>query len=157
MAKTSSHLELGVLAGEAAEACSLLAGADPAEREAAEALAVDRVRQLLQAIGFGVHRIASGSGRVRGSEPAFRVESVADYVVRDARRAAGLARSRAAKSQTGLCTPEPLEEDAMGVLLDLLDLEVSASDLEGVVDVIGFERHARALTASERSGGARRR
>ncbi len=40
----------------------------------------------------------------------------------------------------------------MGVLLDLLDLEVPASELSGVIDTIGFERNARSLTASERSG-----
>lgn len=113
---------------------------------------MDRAKELLQALGFGIHRAASGIGNVRGGEPAFRIESVADYVVRDVRRAAGVARSRAAKSQAGLCTPEPLEEDPMGVLLDLLDLEVPASELSGVIDTIGFERNARSLTASERSG-----
>ncbi len=152
-AVVNEQADLTVLAEEAAEACSLLAAADSAERGAAEALVVERVRELLSALGFGVHRVVSGGGKARGSEPAFRIESVADYV-RDVRRAAGLARSRAAKSQTGLCTAEPLEEDAMGVLLDLLDLEVPASELEGVVDTIGFERNARSLTASERLGGA---
>lgn len=92
---------------------------------------------------------ATGVSTAR-SHAAFRIDTSADYVVRDRRRAAGIARARSRDRGVGLCTPEPLEDDPMGILVDLIDLEVPISELSGVVDVLRFERDARALSASER-------
>lgn len=87
-----------------------------------------------------------GEVQVRGP---FRIQSTSDLVVRDVARAAGVARSQARRLGIGLCTPEPLEDDPMGLVLDLLDLEVPLSQLEHVVDRVAFERSSRRLTRQE--------
>lgn len=132
------------------EACELLITAVGAERAEAAELAVRSMSAFLRSLGYGVHPAEGPLPDVRGDEPAYRVESTVDYVVRDRRRAANLARATAARPGTGLCTEEPLEDDPMGLLLDLLNLEVPASRLHGAVDVFPRGWQARPLTKQER-------
>ena len=142
--------ETSSLARDVSAACSLVSTAGQSESEEAVSLLVERASALLRSLGYGVYPLAVAGSPAREGEPAYRVEASADYVVRDIRRAAGMARSRAEKHASGLCTPEPLEEDPMGVLLDLLDLEVPLADLRGVVDLVRLEQRCRPLTSTER-------
>jgi hypothetical protein len=137
-------------ASHVATVCGLLATASDEELAEAGSLVVESVREMLRSLGYGLHRVGGDPGRVRGQEPAFRIDSSTDYVVRDVRRAAGLARARAGQSDVGLCTSEPLEEDPMGVVLDLLELEVSPTDLQGAVEVYLRHQEARSLESHER-------
>lgn len=133
-----------------ADACELSINAEVTDRESATQLLVERAAELLRILGHRVTPSRTSGGSPRGDEPAFRIETSADYAVRDVRLAAGIARSRARRQDVGLCTPEPLEEDPMGILLDLLDLEVPMSELKGAIDLLDYEQNARALSASER-------
>lgn len=132
------------------EACELLLNAEITDRESATQLLAERAVELLRVLGYRVAPSRISGGPPRGDEPAFRIETGADYAVRDVRLAAGIARSRARRQDVGLCTAEPLEEDPMGILLDLLDLEVPMSELKGAIDLLDYEQNARALSASER-------
>lgn len=146
IAETSIHEE----ADQVAAACALLSAAGDVDLAEAESLLVESVRVLLGSLGYGIHRVGGDGVHVRGQEPAFRIESAADYVVRDVRSAAGLARARAAQRGAGLCTSEPLEEDPMGIVLDLLELEVASSDMKGAVEVFLRHQEARPLESHER-------
>jgi hypothetical protein len=137
-------------AGQVAAACTLLTAAAEIDLVEAESLVVESIRVLLRTLGFGIHRTVSDHLQVRGREPAYRIESGADYVVRDIRRAAGLARARADRDGLGLCTSEPLEDDPMGIVLDLLELEVSSTDMRGAVEVYMKHQEARPLESHER-------
>lgn len=138
------------LAREVAAACQLFADAAPDDQASANQLLVERATELLESLGYRVRPSYVEGQRARGSQPAFRVESVVDYVIRDGRWAAGLVRARAEQQGTGLCTPEPLEQDPLGILLDLLELDLRRFELTGVVEVLRYEQVARSLTASER-------
>lgn len=133
-----------------ADSRELSINAEVTDRESAMQMLVERASGLLRVLGYRVTPSRTSAGSPRGDEPAFRIETSADYAVRDVRLAAGIARSRARKQAIGLCTPEPLEDDPMGILLDLLDLEVPASELKGAIDVLSYEQNARALSANER-------
>lgn len=87
-----------------------------------------------------VSRKHSAASRVPGNSPAFRVETSADYAIGDVGRAAGVARSLAKRKGVGLCTPEPLEDDPIGLLPDLIDLEAPLSELERVVEAVRLEQ-----------------
>lgn len=115
---------------------------------------LERIGALLNALGKGIHATSSGQARVRGEEPAFRVESKTDYVIKDVNLAAGIARSYSEHHGLGLCTYEPLEEDPLGIISDLLELETPMRDMSGVVEVITQGKTIRSLSASERRTGA---
>lgn len=142
--------DVSSLARELEVACALLAEADADGRATLEPLVLERIGGLLNAMGKGIHTVASGGAKVRGNEPAFRVEAVTDYVVKDVTLAAAMARSRSEKLGLGLCTYEPLETDPLGVLSDLLALEIPMRDMAGLIEVILQSMTMRSLSASER-------
>lgn len=78
-----------------ADACELSITAEATGRESAMQLLVERASGLLRTAGYQVSPGRINADPPRGDEPAFRIETSADYAVRDVRLTAGIARSRA--------------------------------------------------------------
>ncbi|MFT3834497.1 MAG: hypothetical protein QM711_14445 [Micropruina sp.] len=128
----------------------------PTDQDAALSLIADRAAELLlKVLGYQVSRKHSAASRVPGNSSAFRVETSADYAIGDVGRAAGVARSLAKRKGVGLCTPERLEDDPMGLLPDLIDLEAPLSELERVVEAVRLEQNAREQVGTRTPGNSR--
>lgn len=136
-------------AREMAIACELLIAASSVEEVVAEQVVIEKAKALLRALGYGVH-VLHTTEAVRGDQPAFRVESTTDYVIRDREMMANILRSFSRSVGTGLCTDEPIEQDPIGMIRDALDLEIPKSKLDGILGKSEESQTIRALTASER-------
>lgn len=130
-------------------ACEMLEGASLDDEKLAKQIVLERARTFLRALGHGVHKLYTTEA-VRGDQPALRVESSTDYVIRDRELFANVIRSFAESVGTGLCTDEPIEQDPIGMIRDALDLEIPMSKLKGILGKSEESQSIRALTASER-------